>query len=130
MAVIAFARSEKGTWLAARWAHNRFLNDIIARRPDDAVVAQIMHRAIALDGLHLDLLYEEDKALADKIKTLMRDVAVDIVEGKDRPSLCWRHGLSEADQRMYVQSIKDLLQIIDIDSKSAAGNAGDADRAS
>ncbi len=80
--------------------------------PNDDAVAYKMQQAIALDGLHFDLLYKEDKELANRITNVMKDVASATVEGKDTPALKWKDGLDEDAQRMYLESINDLLKLI------------------
>jgi hypothetical protein len=106
MAVIGFRSGS--VWLKARWAVSRFLEDVIASHPEDRLLCFKLEQAMALDGLHLDL---QEEAFAERILAALKYVAQATVEG--RLGVCVRGKVLEPeDQRQYVESVTELLELI------------------
>ena len=117
MACISFAEPGQTTWFAAKWAFSRFLDDVAATRPSDPKFVYAIEQAEALFGLHLDIRQEEDPQLAEDLKGAIQRVALKTLSNPDDPELRWKVNLDPDGQRIYLDGIRKLVEIIESNTK-------------
>ena len=88
MAVISFSARKDEIWVAARWALRELLADVSAQYPDDRQMAEKFKEAVALDGLHLDLL---DPSLAQRITRALGLVVDGVLDGSIKSGISVRY---------------------------------------
>ncbi len=107
MAIVSISK-EKG-WLVARWAFKRFFEDLLLNHPGDDVFRYEVKQAMALDGLHLDLV---ETNLREELCHAIISTARATLKG-GAPGLRWDEGLDADGQVMYRSAVGDLLQMIE-----------------
>ena len=108
MAVIGFHYPDQG-WVAARWAFRQILDDVVSQFPDDFEMKHQFEQAIALDGLHLDMLAIE---VADKIAGRICHVATGILNGSIHSSVK-EHYPDSATQEIYREGLRSLVKSLE-----------------
>ena len=93
----------------------RFIDDVKAIRPNDEKFEYALIQAEALDGLILRILDEEDPQLAADLKAATETVAIKTLANPDDPELRWKVNLDPEGQRIYLDGIRDLLEVIQKD---------------
>lgn len=106
MAVIGFSTGDG--WIVARWAFRQFLEDIIAVYPEDSEMKDEINKALAFDGLHLDLM---DILLVRKFIKAIKNVATKILQGSYDVRLR-KNSIDDEGLRMYTNSMNELLEYI------------------
>src|SRR5262245_14632693 len=110
MAVISFGELPDQIWLAARWAHNRFLEDVVRVHSEDKELVDALQQAMALDGLHFSL---EKHELTQRLFAAIEEIALVTVSDIDLPGMEWKLGLSEESKQLYLQGLRHLLDILE-----------------
>ncbi|MBI3463318.1 MAG: hypothetical protein HY000_09700 [Planctomycetes bacterium] len=111
--VISFRKSPEAIWLKTGWIFTRFLADLLVVSPDDEEFTDAIQKAEVFQRLGLYDTAEENPELANKLKRAIKEVALATLEDSaDRP-LKWKEGLDPAGQVMYLDSIRELLEIMD-----------------
>jgi hypothetical protein len=108
MAVIGFRYPDQG-WVVARWAFRQILDDVASQFPDDHQMKQQFEQAIALDGLHLDLLSPE---VADKIADCICRVATGILNGSIHSTVTDRYPDARTPE-MYREGLLSLVRSLE-----------------
>ena len=102
MAVIGF--SNGSGWVVARWAFRRFLEDIALYCSNDVEIMNEIEQAIALDGLHLDLL---NPALLKRLINAINNTAIMTIQEKPDKYMKMKNFDKES-YKMYISAIEDL----------------------
>jgi len=104
MAVISF--SDEDIWLTARWAFKRLFSDINDRFSLEPDVQYTFKKAVALDGLHFDMLEKNRNEILYMIKVTITELIYDETESH-------RKNLDEKGYSMYREALPELLGYIE-----------------
>jgi hypothetical protein len=104
MAVVSF--SGEDIWLVARWAFKKLFSDMQDKFLISPDIQYSFEEAMALDGLHFDLL-ENNK---DEILDIMKAT---ILELTDDDAGLYRKNLDEKGYQMYKGALPELLEYIE-----------------
>src|SRR5947209_5366025 len=106
MVIIKFPNGND--WYKANWVFRRFSEDVVAAYPEESDLRLEIERAEGLSTMFLD--HMEDSLLT-KVMEAMRSVAQRTVKG-EIPGWQRTHPNDTERQRMYVESITELLDLI------------------
>jgi hypothetical protein len=104
MAVIGF--SEKEGWVVARWVLIQLFNDLKLLITLTIEMQNCLEEAIALDGLHLNLI---DEHLRKDVKNSLKDVVDRISHDPTISSIKKYHKNGET-LNLYLSALKDLKE--------------------
>jgi hypothetical protein len=113
MVIICFPNGNE--WFNPNWAFRQLTADVMAAYPDDAELHERFLRAQAYNALFLDRMKPED---ASRIMEILKAVAQGTLDGKIRGWLN-EHPEDQDGQRMYLESMSELLDAMGVDHKSA-----------
>jgi len=103
MAVVTFA--DEDIWLVARWAYKKLFSDILDKFSVKPDIQYTFEQAVALDGLHFDLL--EDNR--NEILYMMKATIIESIEDKTE---LYRKNLDEKGYKIYREALPELLGYI------------------
>ena len=118
MVIIRFPNGSD--WYKANWAFRRLAEDIVAGHPDESDLKAEMKRAEVLGILLLDQM---QGAPLSKMMEAMRWVAQGTVSG-EIPGWKRTHPNDERGQALYLESMTELLDLIDRQTGRDRGNPG------
>lgn len=106
--VVSFDDSES-TWLMAGWAFNGFLHHVQTELKTEPHLQDLVRRAMALHGLHLQLLVPED---AERLLPVLLRVSDEVVAGKRLVRVEGRvlDGRSQKQFRVAVADLRERLR--------------------
>lgn len=108
MAAISF--SVDRSWVKARWVVSRVLSDMRVACPDDPNLQGTLDQAIALGGISFDLL---EIPVATGLVQVLKDVIRRIASRSDSSGLTWDAGLDDQSQSEYLESIRELGEMVE-----------------
>ena len=83
---ISTSSSSEDVWMAQNAVFSTFASLVTTRFSDDEEVVSQVELAEAMNGVSLDVLYEEDSELAIRLRRAFQTVAKDVEQGKNWPS--------------------------------------------
>ena len=110
MAVISLGTTADKVWLVARWAFKRVLQNAITANPSDAELVAEFRQALALDGLHLDLM---ESALSRRVISALRDTIQSALQDNQMTDNALKDGLDEESHTQYANALSELLLLLD-----------------
>jgi hypothetical protein len=103
-------------WFKANWVFRQLAEDVSMKFPKNREVNSAMERAQWYGCLALD---DMEKALASRVIEAIQQVAEETMQGKITGWI-GRDGKDANGHRMYVESMKELLDLIAADSKAGS----------
>ncbi len=108
MPSISVGREESEGWVVARWAYCGILEHVQEEVREDYDLHYCVEEAIALDGLHLDLL---ESGLTSRLVSVLLRVANEVVAGSRAVRVDGRT-LDEPSQAQFRKSVGDLRSLL------------------
>ena len=104
MATISFIKGE--AWVVARWVFKRFFSDVQEKFSINPDIQYAFEQAIALDGIHLNLL-RKNKSI---ILYMFKSTIVELINDK---GAIYQKDLDVKWYEMYIGSLGELLRYIE-----------------
>lgn len=102
---ISTSSSPDDVWMAQNAVFSTFAGLVTARYSDDEEVVSQVELAEAMNGVSLDVLYEEDPELAVRLRRAFHTVAKDVEHGKD-----WASGGANTEIQTLFANLAKLLE--------------------
>ncbi len=99
-------------WYKANWAFRQLAEDTFARFPDDNELHSVLEMAHAFNCLDFKVRLKENKELAARTLAALRTVAEETLKGSIH-GLKGKHSSDENRQQLYLQSLKELIILIE-----------------
>ncbi|MEW4566960.1 hypothetical protein AB1L88_03745 [Tautonia sp. JC769] len=102
---ISLSGSPEDVWMAQNAVFSAFARLVTTRFSDDEEVISQVELAKAMNGVSLDVLYEEDSELAIRLRRAFQTVAKDVEQGKN-----WTSGEASTEIQILFANLAELLE--------------------
>ncbi len=109
---ISTSSSPEDVWMAQNAVFSTFASLVTTRFSDDEEVVSQVELAEAMNGVSLDVLYEDDSEVAIRLRRAFQTVAKDVEQGKN-----WSSGEANSEIQSLFANLTKLLERFDPEEK-------------